>query len=168
LKEKAMNVITFKGERDLKEVTNRVYRRLTPRQREKAEAAILKANPQLRNIRRLPKGTVLKVPDIPELQAKRKSNPENPILGFNKQISESLETFSKHFSERSKAEKEEAKKGISLLKDRKFKSAIANNELLSSRAKGVSERLTRRAGEVGERDKAVRSAIKQMLEDLKG
>jgi hypothetical protein len=161
-----MNIITFRGESNVKEVTNRLFTRLTPRQQERAEAAILKANPQLRNIRRVPKGTVLKVPDLPELQAKRKPDQENPKIRFNEQLVESLSMFSKQFAEEASAAKEDGKVQISLLKSRQFKGAIANNPQLRKQATEVSRALTTRVTEVGERNKTVQLAVKQMLKDL--
>ncbi len=161
-----MNIITFRGERNVKEVTNRLFTRLTPRQQERAEAAILKANPQLRNIRRVPKGTVLEVPDLPELQAKRKPDQESPKSRFNEQLVESLGTFSKQFAEEASAAKEDSKVQISLLKSRQFKGAIANNPQLRKQATEVSRAMTTRVTEVGERNKTVQLAVKQMLKDL--
>jgi hypothetical protein len=161
-----MNIITFRGESNVKEVTNRLFTRLTPRQQERAEAAILKANPQLRNIRRVPKGTVLEVPDLPELQAKRKPDQESPKSRFNEQLVESLDMFSKQFAEEASAAKEDGKVQISLLKSRQFKGAIANNPQLRKQATEVSRALTTRVTEVGERNKTVQLAVKQMLKDL--
>jgi hypothetical protein len=161
-----MNIITFRGESNVKEVTNRLFTRLTPRQQERAEAAILKANPQLRNIRRVPKGTVLEVPDLPELQAKRKPDQESPKSRFNEQLVESLDMFSKQFAEEASAAKEDGKVQISLLKSRQFKGAIANNPQLRKQATEVSRALTTRVTEVGERNKTVQLAVKQILKDL--
>ena len=73
-----MSIATYRGERSISEIADKIYKRLTPRQREKAEAAILKANPQLRNIRNLRKGSVLRVPDLPELRAKTNRDLDNP------------------------------------------------------------------------------------------
>ena len=161
-----MNIMSYQGESSVTEVTNRIYTRLTPRQRERAEAAILKANPQLANIRAVSRGTVLRVPDIPELHAKRKNNPENPKTRFDKQMTESIAAFSRQFAEQTSSEQEETKAQLVLLKNRQFKKAITNKPHLKKQATSLTRSLTTRSAEVKERDKAVQLAVKQMLENL--
>jgi hypothetical protein len=72
-----MPITSFRGEKSLAEIADLMFERLTPKQREKAEAAILKANPRLSDLSTLPRGAVLKVPDLPELRAKAR-RPRSP------------------------------------------------------------------------------------------
>ncbi|MCB1910031.1 MAG: hypothetical protein KDH15_21930 [Rhodocyclaceae bacterium] len=62
-----MATFIYQGERDIGEIADRVYGRLGARQREQAIAALLKANPELRDPRRLRAGTELQAPTLPGL-----------------------------------------------------------------------------------------------------
>ena len=62
-----MATFQYQGERDVGEIADRVYGRLTTRQRDQAIAALLKANPELRDLRRLRPGTELEAPALPGL-----------------------------------------------------------------------------------------------------
>ena len=73
-----MATFQYQGERDVGEIADRVYGRLTTRQRDQAIAALLKANAELRDLRRLRPGTELEAPALPGL-GDRPSPIEPPV-----------------------------------------------------------------------------------------
>ena len=44
-----MPIATFRGEKTVAAIADKLFVKLTPKQREKAEAALIKENPQLRD-----------------------------------------------------------------------------------------------------------------------
>ena len=85
-----MPITSFRGEKSVAEIADVMFERLTPKQREKAEAAILKANPRLNDLSTLPRGAVLKVPDLPELRAKARRAADDPPARIASEIGEAL------------------------------------------------------------------------------
>ena len=161
-----MPIATFRGEKSVAEVADKLYVRLTPRQREKAEAAILKANPQLSDIRNVPEGTILRVPDLPELRTKMSRSLENPDAQIAKTLADMLTSYTKELSGRIKNDQEATKSQLTLLKSAKFRREIANAPSLQALADQAMKTLDARAKSVGERQKLVEAAVKQALSDL--
>lgn len=162
-----MAIATFRGERSVSEITNKLFTKLTPLQREKAETALLKANPQLSNIRKLPKGSILRVPDLPELRAKTNRSLENPDDQIVKQITESLDAFSKHMRQQVASEQKSVKQQTALLKSAKLKKDISKSEQLQALASDANKALGVRSKNIDERQKKVDETIKQAMKDLK-
>jgi len=162
-----MAIATYRGERSVSEITNKLFTKLTPLQREKAEAALLKANPQLSNLRKLPKGSILRVPDLPELRAKTSRSLENPDDQIVKQISESLDAFNKHMRQQVDSEQKSVKQQTALLKSARFKKDISKSEQLQALASDASKALSARSKNIAERQKKVDASIKQAMKDLK-
>lgn len=161
-----MAIATYRGERSISEITDKLYSKLTPAQRAKAEAALIRENPQLNNLRKLPEGAVLRVPDLPELSAKTTRSLENPDDQIARNISQSLADFRKRLGEQASAEQETIKQQGSLLKSAKFKKDIAAAEGLQTLAQDASKTLGERARDIGERQKKVDQAIKQVTREL--
>jgi len=161
-----MPIATFRGEKSVAEVADKLYVRLTPRQREKAEAAILKANPQLSDIRNVPEGTILRVPDLPELRTKVSRSLENPDAQIAKTLADMLTSYTKELSGRIKNDQEATKSQLTLLKSAKFRREIASAPSLQALADQAMKTLDARAKSVAERQKLVEAAVKQALSDL--
>jgi len=162
-----MAIATYRGERSVSEITDKLFSKLTPLQREKAETALVKANPQLSNIRKLPKGAILRVPDLPELRAKTNRSLENPDDQIVKQITEALDAFSKHISRQVDSENASVKQQITLLKSPRFKKDISNSDELQALAADAEKALSARSKNIAERQKKVDESIRQAVKDLK-
>ena len=161
-----MPIATFHGERTIADIADALFDRLTPRQREKAEAAILKANPQLRDIRTLPAGTLLRVPALPELRAKANRNRENPEADIAENLADTLSTFNKGFADHVTVARRATKAQSALLKSAKFKRAISNAPKLQELAGEATKALNTRSQSFGARQKQVDEAISQALKEL--
>jgi hypothetical protein len=161
-----MAIATFRGESSVSEIINKLFTKLTPLQREKAETALLKANPQLSNIRKLPKGTILHVPDLPELRAKTNRSLENPDDQVVKNLADALGDFNKLMQRQISTEQESVKQQDRLIKSAKFKKDISNAPELQALAKDATKALSTRSKNIAERQKNVEAAIKQAVKDL--
>lgn len=162
-----MAVATYRGEKSVGEIANKIYARLTPKQREKAEAALLKANPQLRNIKTLRKGSILRVPDLPDLRTKTVRTLENPDAQVAENVSEALDSYSKRLAEQFKSDNEATKTQIALLKSAKLKRALADSPDLQELADAAGKALDVRAKTMSARQEALNKSIEQAQADLK-
>ena len=161
-----MAIATYRGERNVGELTDKLYTKLTPTQRSKAETALVKANPQLEDIGTLPEGAILRLPDLPELRAKTTRNLENPDDQIVKQITRSLEDFSEELVGQLSSEQDAIKQQDKLLKSAKFKKDIADTQGLQDLADAAKKALDSRDKALGERQEKIDQAIKQVTRDL--
>lgn len=162
-----MAIATYRGERNVGEITDNLYTKLTPLQREKATAALVKANPQLKNIRKLPRGTVLRVPDLPELRAKTNRDLESPDEQIVKNLAASLSSLGKQLDGQFSSEQKSVKSQVNLIKSARFKRDISKSELTKSLAADAAKALDQRSKTIAQRKKATDTAIKQAIKDLK-
>jgi len=161
-----MLIATFQGERTLSEIADKLFKRLTPRQREKIEAAILRANPQLRDLQQMEKGAILRVPDLPEFRAKTSETPKNPETDIVKDLSSSLDSFSKHMAQQFETALKDTRAQSKLLKSARFKKEIANAPNIQALAGEAAKVLEAQTRQLAEQQKKVKNAIGQALQDL--
>ncbi len=162
-----MPIVTFRGEANVGEVADKVFTRLTPKQREKAEAELLKANPQLKSMNKMETGTILRVPDVPELRAKTNRKLENPDDQIAKAISESLANLGSSTEKSLAAEKDALKEQAGLIKSAKFKRLISADPTLQELAKDATKHIAERSKELDERKKKIANTLKLAAGDLK-
>lgn len=161
-----MAVTTFRGEKNLGELADKLFTRLTPRQREKVEDALLKANPQLDQITELRSGTLLKVPDLPELRAKAKRAGDGPDDQLAAHLDAELAAFGKHLTQRFAAAQEAVAKTESVLNEPELKRVITKEPPLRDLAKQIGTLNAERKKQLEERQQKFAAALKQMQGDL--
>lgn len=161
-----MAVITFRGEKNLGELADKLFTRLTPRQREKVEGELLKANPQLQEIAALRAGTVLKVPDLPELQAKAKRASDGPDDQLATLLGNELANFSKYLTPRFNAAQAALAQTEEVLSSPELIKAIGKDKALRELTKQIGEANVARKPELEKRQQALVAALKQMRADL--
>jgi len=161
-----MAIATYRGERSVAEIADKLFVRLTDNQRAKAEAELLKANPQLKNIAKVREGVILHVPDIPELTVKTTRDLENPGAQIAKDITGTLDDYAKQLAERTKTEQQTSKAQTTLLKSAKFKRLLADSPNRQALAGQAAKALGARAKDLAERQKTADKAIKQAIADL--
>lgn len=161
-----MAIASYRGEKNVAEIADKLYARLTPKQREKAEAALLKANPQLKDINKLRPGTILRLPDLPELRAKTNRSLDNPDAQIAKVVSEAVSGYARVLGERYKNDQESTHTQITLLGSAKLKKELGNAPALQKQAEEARNALEVRIKAVGARQTAVDTAIKQALKDI--
>lgn len=162
-----MPITSFRGEKSVAEIADVMFERLTPKQREKAEAAILKANPRLNDLSTLPKGAVLQVPDVPELRAKARRAADDPPAQIASEIGEALSSYGKQLAQRTQQGLADNKAHSALIRSDAFKRALEKSPELKEQAALTTKALELRGKELAERAKTVEAAIQGMLKDLK-
>jgi len=162
-----MAVTPFRGEKNLGELADKLFNRLTPRQREKVENALLKANPQLDQITSLRAGTLLKVPDLPELRAKAKRAGDGPDDQLAAHLAAELEAFGKHLTQRFATAQEAVAKAESVLNETELKRVIAKEPALRDLAKQIGTLNGERKKQLDQRQEKLAAALKQMQGDLR-
>lgn len=71
-------IATYKGEKQIGELVTRLYGEVRGEQAKRAEAALVKANPQLAELGGLKRGAPIVVPAVPGLRAAEKSEHAEP------------------------------------------------------------------------------------------
>ena len=161
-----MNMLVFHGERSVSDISKRVFSRLTPRQKEKVEAALIEANPHLKNLGQVPEGAVLHVPELPELSHKRKPDPDRPDAQINSELVHTLTAFNTAYGKRITQEKKNVTPQRALLKSVKFKRATGRNRHSAALAVKTAKALEARSKTITAKQKSMKTAINKLLEDL--
>lgn len=157
---------TFEGERTVDEIADRLFTRLTPRQRETATAAILRANPQLDRIRELPQGAVIEVPDIPALRAKATALNESPDRTTLKLLDTAMRAYVERLQERHSRDEQEVKAQAALVRSSQFNQLISRSQELVALAKEAGEALDARMETSAARQKAVSVAAERASAEI--
>ncbi|MEM9578057.1 MAG: hypothetical protein AAF999_13715 [Pseudomonadota bacterium] len=92
-----MPFVTTNGEESLDALLDRSFNRLTDRQRVTARKELLRANPRLAEIERLPKGTIINVPSRAAPRAKVSNRADDPDGEALKEIDKALSAFAKEY-----------------------------------------------------------------------
>jgi phage tail protein X len=127
---------------------------------ESATAALLAANPELRDARRLPKGTVVLVPDLKELpHASDTEAVEVPVAGTGLLTTAQLNKLKARLKAVASARAEEAAEAARLVRAEETRKATAaavpqGEKLLAASVEAAKRRAEEAAAEVGEFDKA--------------
>ena len=161
-----MAITTFRGEKNLGDLSSKLCVRLTPKQKEKVEAALLKANPQLGEIGTLRAGTILHVPDLPELRSKTRRALESPEQQVIDQLREDLGAYDKHLAARSETAQAEVAATAALLKDKNLLRAIGNDAALKQLLGEIGKSNGERKQKLVDRQKALGMALEQLQKEL--
>ncbi len=162
-----MFIATFRGEGNITDIADHLFSKLTDNQRKKVAEQLLKANPQLRDISKMKKGAILRVPDMPELNAKTTRSLENPSEQMAEVLADALKGFEEQVQKQVGEENKNIESQLSILKSDNFQGQIANSDLLQLLAKDATEVLKKRTQDLKEQNKEVGIVIEQGMEDLK-
>ena len=163
-----MAIASFRGEKSVADLADKLYAKLTPTQRDLAVAAILKANPQLADIDTLPQGTLLTLPVLPELRTKATRKLENPDDQIVAQLNDALNAYGKRLTEQTKAAQAALGDTRSQLDDKALAEAIGNNAALRQLTEGIAKANEARRKALLDRQKRFETAVVQILKDLDG
>lgn len=161
-----MPVIPFRGEKSLGEIADKLYNRLTPKQREKVESALLQQNPQLADLAALPTGTLVRLPQMPELSAKARAGSQGPQAEVAAQLGDGLGAYAKQLTLRYRQAMAALAETQALLGDEELRRAIAKEPALQALAKDIGPACEARAKQLEQRQKAASEGLKQALADL--
>ncbi|MGY8871601.1 MAG: hypothetical protein ACKVJE_14275 [Pseudomonadales bacterium] len=161
-----MSIATFRGESSITDIADNLFAGLTAHQRKKVESKILKANPQLRDLSKVRKGSILRIPEMPELRAKITRNLEKPDVQIAKDLSIAMNSFLERVADQEKIEEESIKEQRELLKSGVFQESVSSSEALLSLGSEADKALVARVKLLNEQQKEMKSSINQGLDDL--
>lgn len=161
-----MPIATFRGEKSVAEIADKLFTKLSDPQREIAAAAILKANPRLTEISKIPKGTVLRVPDIPELRPRTNRDLDNPDAQIAKDINQALGDYDKRFASRIEQALDNNKAQAALLESAEFKRALNQNPELQQLSSQTAKAVATRSKTLPNRHKELAKAVKLLAQQL--
>lgn len=162
-----MAIATYRGEQTVAELATRLYTRLTSRQREKAEAALLRANPQLRDLKRLPKGAILEVPTLDDTRLRARGGAADPADEIGDDVSAALKAFGQRLEARFETDQKNTQDALKLVKSAAFKRVVGEHPELEKSAQLAAKMLTTRSKATVERQKTLEAALKQALTGLR-
>lgn len=161
-----MPITTFNGEKNLSELSDKLFVRLTPLQREKVGAALLKANPQLGELSNVPPGAILKVPDLPELSAKTRGAPDNPNVQLMGRLRSELASYDKRLGTRNEEVNVAIAHTKQALADPMLTRVVGKDPTLRKLVDGIGKANEAREGELAQQKKDFGVALEQLLKDL--
>ena len=161
-----MPFVTFEGEGSVEEIADRLFARLTPKQRETATAAILKANPRLKRITEVERGVVIDVPDIPALRPKAAASNQGPEREALTQLGAALRSYGARVLASAERDLAQVKAETAAVNSPGFTKAIARSEPLTALAKEARAALEARAKAAGDRRKSLETALGRASADI--
>jgi hypothetical protein len=161
-----MRIIAYRGEKKLADLVDKAYADLTPARRKAAEAALLKANPQLKSLARLKSGTVLTIPEVPGARVRPRKGQEGPDDEIRAVLAEQLAAFGERMAKRHEAHQADLKEQLGLLKDRQLKKAIGEDPALQELSAAAAAKLRTEAKEAAASGKNLAQALERLAADL--
>lgn len=88
-----MDFVMFKGERKLADLVERAFGELKVADRRRAEAALVRANPQLAKLEELTPGSLVVVPRVPGIERRGKREVQAPASAVAGELSNTLKAY---------------------------------------------------------------------------
>lgn len=162
-----MAFVTFRGETSIATLADKLFPGLSPADLKKAEAALLKANPQLNDLNQLEHGTVLRLPRNEDLRPKVNRKLENPDAQVAAILLDALSALTKQLREDFGAAEKEAEAQLEQLKSEELTQLLRSRPELEEVAKSAVSTQTKRAKELPARQAALSKALEQAQKDLR-
>lgn len=165
-----MRFATLKGERDLSDLVGRLFVTRGRRARavaDEAEAALLRANPQLRDLASLPAGATIIVPQVADTKHTDEAWPaEGPAGEIVEEARRAVAGLRTILETSATHQREEARDALRLLKSRELKGLVKGIPGLRGRLPEATEAAKRRLQEADALDAFLTQALAQLDEDL--
>ena len=139
--------ILQKSENSVSALVRRHYPNLSESQLQKAEAELLKANPHLADVSAFKPGTVVNLPDKPELKLKTGQAGDDPVEEMLGQLKDSVADYGKIQTRRLNDELTDLAAQEALLTDKEVVAAIKNSPEASKTAATLAASLRNRAAQ---------------------
>jgi hypothetical protein len=164
------NLAFFKGERSAGELAARLFQVNggDPQVSSQVIEALIRANPQLANLDRVPSGSVIVVPDMPyAVNAGEIVQPATAAVADPaRSVGEHMAAFASGLAAASGSAAAQANSTLELLKDRSLKAAAANDPVLAQRLTSIEENTKTTLKDVDAKQTMLQQAIAQMQQDL--
>ena len=161
-----MRYLPIRRERTVRAIADRVYGDLTPEVRAKAEAALLKENPQLRRMRDLPAGSVVRVPPLEEAASAGRRSVKDPVGEIADDVADMLKAFDKQMTGRFSAAEATVKEQAALLRRKGLAQALKDDVEAVEIAAALKKDLGERAKTLKTRSRDGAKALKELQASL--
>jgi len=145
-------LVMFKGERNLDELAARLFPGSGPQAHKQATDALLKANPQLADLGRLPAGSIVVVPDMP--------------AAVNASVNEHVTAFASALAAQSANAAAQADATLKLLGNSALTAAAARDQELAQRLTTISDNTKAALKDVQAQQATLQQGLAQLQEDL--
>lgn len=164
-----MKFVTIKNKTSLAELTRDVFEikgTKSATATKRVHAALREANPHIADLKELPAGTVVVVPDLPGIKraAVQSPGPVNPEL--MKHLKRVLAGAKAVVEKSAAAQSEDAEASVSLAKDRELVALARTTPELKNRLSQIVERAKSESKQIAEDKKAQIEALAQLERDL--
>jgi len=158
-----MAYIPLRSEKSLTELVDKVYSNLSATEREAAEAAMLKENPVLKEFSTIKRGTLIRIPQVKDIQPKRTRSIADPDGDLVDDYVQRLEIFSDALSKNNAMRNSEQKNAQAVLK----KAAVKKILDTSPEASQLAEQLAQHISEDSKRRKGLETDSKKAFDTLR-
>lgn len=164
-----MAYIPLRSEKSISDLTEKLFKGLTPEKRKTAEAALLKENPKLINFSQLKPGTLLRIPKIKGLARKKTRSVADPEEDLMDEFLERLDIFNKNLIADNAKKDKEQKVMQGILKKAAISKLIAGDEQAKKTAESLKQNLaadTKKRKETEKDSKNMLGILKKDLEKI--
>jgi len=165
-----MRFATYKGERSLSDLVGRLFEIKGPRTEalaKEAEAALLRANPHLRDLKKLPEGTVILVPEVPDVKPTDEARHIAASAGeLLEEVRQGLKKARATLAASATRHGEQARRTLRLLKSRQVTTLAAKTPAVRARLPQIAEAANARLKEAEALKKFQEQALPQLDKDL--
>lgn len=145
------------------------FPKLTPKNREKVIAALIKANPALEGGGKVDAGTVINVPAVVGVKARPKSDTQDsldPVDDGREIIMRAVKDYGAQLARRHELYQEQLKADAALLKDSELKKALRDRLDAAELVPGIDAAIKARTKEAATLQKEFDDAVKKLGEAL--
>jgi hypothetical protein len=161
-------LITVKNEKSVRELAERVYGSSSAASLDRAEKALLRANPQLRTATGLRTGAVISVPAVSGLAVRADATASDPLEAMRGALAGAATGYGEHLAKSLDARAGELDAQEKLLKTKEIAAAIKGEPGGPELQKQLAETLSQRAKAIAEARKSHGALFAQIAADLKG
>ena len=160
-------LVTLQNEKNVREIAARVYGTSSATALDRAEKALLKANPQLGAATGFRTGAVISVPDVSGLAARADATGKDPVEALRGALAEAAAAYREHLAKSLDARAGELDAQDKLLKTREIAAAIKAEPGGPELQKQLTETLGQRAKAIAEARKTQGALFDLIAADLK-
>lgn len=160
-------VVTLKNEKSVREIAARVFATSSAASLDRAEKALLRANPQLKTAAGFRTGAVISVPQVGDLALRADAIGQDPLEALRGALVEAAAGFRKHLAKSLDARSSALDAQHELLKTRQIAAAINTAPGGPELQKQLNETLSQRAKSIAAERKSQDALFDRIVADLK-
>jgi ubiquinone biosynthesis protein Coq4 len=159
----------LKGEKDVADLASRLFEmkgRGSAEAYKKAEAALIAANPHLKDLAKLPEGTLIVVPSLPGTPPSKSTQTTSGSSQFSEQAKLMLKELSAAFARSSDSEEKAIAAAMDLLKSKEVKDFVAQLPDAQDQADKLNEALKNQQKDLKASTATQKDALAQLQNSL--